>query len=322
MSCMIRIPEGHGIRFDKAGMQHFYPFLSMEELVSNVQSWGKQVKIIGNGNWLTQASKLIEEVGEGAGWLCRGNAAEVKDAVGDKCFLIAMVTTLLELDAVEIMCSEVEYDCGTQGRGESLFAHTLLHKVNLWLATGIDQASDPVSMDSGVNKDFIAGSFTHAVSWLREYATVNGFTLEDAFSMAWDTVKDRKGRLTPEGVFIKMSELAYFQPTEFLPSDQIDAKMEEVVSYGGVVLCLGQVTDPDTVAPIDVAQNSITILPKDGDGFVMVVPDDRELETVYVFVPEDPTKMVVPMVEFVKMANGIDAFKPVKEFIVIKEQNA
>lgn len=67
MSCMVRIPEGHGIRFDKQGQHHFYPFLSMEELVSNVQGWGKQVKIIGNGQWITQATKLIEEVGEGAG---------------------------------------------------------------------------------------------------------------------------------------------------------------------------------------------------------------------------------------------------------------
>lgn len=321
MSCMVRIPEGHGIRYDKQGQHHFYPFLSMEELVSNVQGWGKQVKIIGNGNWITQASKLIEEVGEGAGWLCRGNAIEVKDAVGDKCFLITMVATMLDLDAEAIMGSVAEsYGCSGE-RNNPLLAHTLLHKVNLWLATGIDQALDPAAADSETSKGFIIGSFTAAVAWLREYAEVNEFTLEDAFSMAWDTVKDRKGRLTPEGVFIKMSDAAYFAPAELLTCEQIDAKLEDVVKNGATALWLGPVGDQTKDVSEEFLRNLMRVTTTD-DGFGLVPPQDDLRETVYVFVPEDSAKLLIPMSKFIGMANAFSALKPVKEYIVIKEHNA
>lgn len=321
MSCMVRIPEGHGIRFDKQGQHHFYPFLSMEELVSNVQGWGKQVKIIGNGNWITQATKLVEEVGEGAGWLCRGNKVEVKDAVGDKCFLIAMVASMLDLDTTAIMGSVAESYYGPAERNNPLLAHTLLHKVNLWLATGIDQALDPVNADSETSKGFTEGSFTAAMSWLREYAEVNGFTLEDAFSMAWDTVKDRKGRLTPEGVFIKMSDAAYFAPAELLTSEQIDAKMEEVVKSGASVLCLGPVGGEHAFESDAVSMNRIS-LHVNPDGYGMVMPVAPVRDAVYVFVPEDPAKFIATMPELIDMVNNFTSLKPVKEYIVIKEHNA
>lgn len=320
MSCMVRIPEGHGIRYDKQGQHHFYPFLSMEELVSNVQGWGKQVKIIGNGQWITQASKLIEEVGEGAGWLCRGNEAEVKDAVGDKCFLIVMVGTMIGLDIKVIMDTVAESYYHPDARANPLLAHRLLHKVNLWLATGIDHAMDN-DMGSDMPSDYVAACFTNAVSWLREYADVNNFTLEDAFSMAWDIVKDRKGRLTTDGVFIKMSDPAYFAPAELLSSDQIDAKMEEVVKNGNTILCLGQVGGTAAFESDVVAENRARIITTT-DGYGLVTPKADLNETVYVFVPEDSAKLIIPMPEFIGMVNGFHALKSVKEYIVIKEHNA
>lgn len=320
MSCMIRIPEGHGIRYDKQGQHHLYPILTMEQLVANVQGWGKQVKIIGNGQWITQASKLIEEVGEGAGWLCRGNEAEVKDAVGDKCFLIVMVGTMIGLDVKVIMDTVAESYYNPSERANPLLAHRMLHKVNLWLATGIDHAMDN-DMGSDMPSDYVAACFTNAVSWLREYADVNNFTLEDAFSMAWDTVKDRKGRLTPEGVFIKMSDPAYFTPVEHLPTEQIVAKMEEVVSNGASVLMLDSLACEELSVSDLVRQNRLRIIAS-GEGYGLVTPLADLNETVYVIVPEDSAKQTIPMVEFIAMVNGFTALKPVKEYIVIKEHNA
>lgn len=320
MSCMVRIPEGHGIRFDKQGQHHFYPFLSMEELVSNVQGWGKQVKIIGNGQWITQATKLIEEVGEGAGWLCRGNKVEVKDAVGDKCFLIAMVASMLDLDTAAIMDTVAESYYHPAERANPVLAHRLLHKVNLWLATGIDHAMDN-DLGSDMPCDYVAACFTAAMSWLREYAEVNGFTLEDAFSMAWDTVKDRKGRLTPEGVFIKMSDAAYFAPAELLTSEQIDVKLEEVVKNGATVMWLGPVGDQTKDMSEEFLRNRMRVITT-AEGFGLVTPQEELRETVYVFVPEGSAKLIIPMPEFIGMVNGFHALKSVKEYIVIKEHNA
>lgn len=320
MSCMVRIPEGHGIRFDKQGQHHFYPFLSMEELVSNVQGWGKQVKIIGNGQWITQATKLIEEVGEGAGWLCRGNEVEVKDAVGDKCFLIVMVGTMIGLDIKIIMDTVAESYYHPAERANPVLAHRLLHKVNLWLATGIDHAMES-DLNDDMAMDYVNACFTSAVSWLREYADVNNFTLEDAFSMAWDIVKDRKGRLTTDGVFIKMSDPAYFTPAELLTSEQIDVKLEEVVKNGATVMWLGPVGDQTKDMSEEFLRNRMRVITT-AEGFGLVTPQEELRETVYVFVPEDSAKLVIPMPEFIGMVNGFHALKSVKEYIVIKEHNA
>ena len=320
MSCMIRIPEGHAVRVDKNGQNVIYPILTMEELVSNVQGWGKQVKIIGNGVWLTQASKLIEEVGEGAGWLCRGNAAEVKDAVGDKCFLTVMVATMLGLDAGAIMNTMGESYYTPAERAKPLLAHRLIHKVNLHLAMAIDTALESEA-GNGPLDDYAESNFMAAVSWLREYADVNNFTLEDAFSMAWDTVKDRKGRLTPEGVFIKMSDAAYFAPAELLNSEQIDAKLEDVVKNGATVMWLGPVGDQTKDMSEEFLRNRMRVITT-AEGFGLVTPQEELRETVYVFVPEDSAKLVIPMPEFIGMVNGFHALKSVKEYIVIKEHNA
>lgn len=320
MSCMIRIPEGHGIRYDKQGQHHFYPILTMEQLVANVQGWGKQVKIITNGQWITQASKLIEEVGEGAGWLCRGNAGEVKDAVGDKCFLAVMVATMLGLDAEAIMDTVAESFYMPDERANPLLAHRLLHKVNLHLAMAIDNALESEA-GCGPLDDYAEANFMSAVSWLREYADVNNFTLEDAFSMAWDVVKDRKGRLTADGVFIKMSDPAYFAPAELLTSEQIDAKLEEVVKNGATAMWLGPVGSQDQELSDEFLKNRMRVITT-AEGFGLVPPQEELRETVYVFVPEDSAKLLIPMPEFVSMVNGFHALKSVKEYIVIKEHNA
>lgn len=320
MSCMIRIPEGHGIRYDKQGQHHFYPILTMEQLVANVQGWGKQVKILTNGQWLTQASKLIEEVGEGAGWLCRGNGGEVKDAVGDKCFLTVMVATMLGLDAGAIMDTVAESYYTPAERAQPLLAHRLLHKVNLHFALAIDTALES-EVGNGPLDDYAEANFMSAISWLREYADINQFTLEDAFSMAWDIVKDRKGRLTPEGVFIKMSDAAYFAPAELLTSEQIDVKLEEVVKNGATVMWLGPVGDQTKDMSEEFLRNRMRVITT-AEGFGLVTPQEELRETVYVFVPEDSAKLVIPMPEFIGMVNGFHALKSVKEYIVIKEHNA
>lgn len=320
MSCMMRIPEGHAVRIDKSGQSIIYPVLTMEQLVANVQGWGKQVKIIGNGQWVTQASKLIEEVGVGAGWLCRGNAAEVKDAVGDKCFLTVMVATMLGIDAGAIMDTVAESFYTPTERANPLLAHRLIHKVNLHLAIGIDAALESEA-GLGPLDDYAETNFMAAVSWLREYADVNQFTLEDAFSMAWDIVKDRKGRLTTDGVFIKMTDPAYFTPAEFLPSDKIDDKLEEVVKNGASVLCLGHIGSRNMYESDAVSENRIGLCTiRDGYGLYMPIQPVRE--TVYIFVPEDSAKHIATMPELIDMVNSFTALKPVKEYIVIKENNA
>ena len=42
---------------------------------------------------------------------------------------------------------------------------------------------------------------------LTNIAALAGFTLEEAWSHAWNDIKDRKGKLSPEGSFIKEGDV-------------------------------------------------------------------------------------------------------------------
>lgn len=97
----------------------------MDELISAVEQWARDRRIIPNSNPRSQLMKTMSELGELADATLKGDGDGVIDGVGD-----VLVTLII-------------------------------------------------------------------------YANLQGLTLEECLSSAYDTIKDRKGTLTPEGVFVK-----------------------------------------------------------------------------------------------------------------------
>jgi NTP pyrophosphatase (non-canonical NTP hydrolase) len=97
----------------------------MNELISAVEQWARNRKIIPNSNPLSQLMKTVSELGELADATLKDDDEGIIDGVGD-----VLVTLII-------------------------------------------------------------------------YANLQDVSLEDCLASAYETIKDRKGTLTPEGVFVK-----------------------------------------------------------------------------------------------------------------------
>lgn len=94
----------------------------------------------------------------------------------------------------------------------------LIEKVEAWAeARGITQNSNPQSQlmktvselgelaDATLkgDRDGVIDGIGDTLVTLVIYARLQGVRLEDCLTAAYDTIKDRRGYLTPEGIFVK-----------------------------------------------------------------------------------------------------------------------
>lgn len=89
----------------------------MTELDNNIIEWGRD-KGINNPN--KQTIKLMEEVGELAHEICRGNydSAELKDALGDIQVVLLILSDILGVNLDE--CKKMAYDVIAKRSGHTV----------------------------------------------------------------------------------------------------------------------------------------------------------------------------------------------------------
>ena len=78
------------------------------ELQELTEKWSKDRLITINGKAETQVLKLVEEVGEIAAAIVRGNKDEAKDGIGDACVVLTNLSKLLGTDINE--CWNIAYN--------------------------------------------------------------------------------------------------------------------------------------------------------------------------------------------------------------------
>lgn len=223
MQTAIRIPENHALRYDDKGQAIIYPILSMNELVANVLGWADRVGILEHAQWYSQATKLLEEAGEEAGGVARKKHDATKDAIGDICFLISVVGGMAGLDPVSILETDKNYVelIWDTSRPEGALMHRVLHRTHHTISMGIEflweahqlREAPRILLGRIANEQHnAANAFRKAVCYMRRMADAEGYSLEEAFSMAWDIVRHRKGRMNAMGAFVKMADPAFFEP--------------------------------------------------------------------------------------------------------------
>ncbi|MCP4988171.1 MAG: hypothetical protein GY928_19625 [Colwellia sp.] len=80
----------------------------MKKLIKKVKNWGKHKGFVIFGNRFQQVTKLIEECGELASAILKGNKAEQIDAIGDIQVVLILLSEMLGLDYEK--CLESAYD--------------------------------------------------------------------------------------------------------------------------------------------------------------------------------------------------------------------
>ena len=97
----------------------------------------------------------------------------------------------------------------------------LIHKVNLWsMSRGIINNSNPLAQfaklvsevgelgDNIAKQRDVTDDIGDCLVVLNTLAIMHDTTLEDCLNVAYDDIKDRKGHMNSEGIFIKEGDVA------------------------------------------------------------------------------------------------------------------
>mgnify|MGYP003339944865 FL=1 len=141
--------------------------MNKDQFIQNVIEWANARKIIQNGSLEGQHLKFIEEAGELAAAIARNNIDGIKDAIGDMC-------------VVEVILSKVEKRPGPPLASAG------------WREPNWD------------NVRIIQDAIEHMeVGFIDTLAYRYDFALEECWQAAWDAIKDRRGYMNEQGVFVK-----------------------------------------------------------------------------------------------------------------------
>lgn len=80
----------------------------MDTLITAINLWAWERNLINGSNPASQAVKLMEEVGELAGGICKNNADVIKDSIGDAFVVLVILAAQMGWSMEE--CVEAAYN--------------------------------------------------------------------------------------------------------------------------------------------------------------------------------------------------------------------
>jgi len=166
-----------------------------------ILGWARDRNLIEGSTPEKQLDKLFEEVGEYAGSSARSSVPEkreemlvkMQDGLGDV-FVVACI--MAEQMGVELNFDEME-EYTEEGRNGVMY-------LTMGCLAGLVEAEH-----QGINDTSLADfpeHFYFAVATAAAVAKRNGFDFLECIDMAWNEIKDRKGRMV-DGVFVKEADL-------------------------------------------------------------------------------------------------------------------
>lgn len=157
--------------------------------IDKVKQWFIDRDLENGGRLDKQSLKLSEEFGELCAGYLKKNEQLTKDSIGDCAVVIVGLALLIKVDVQEIFkTSENNEDVMT------CFSH---------LSRNI---SDFQIYQEFSAKDIPRLSLVRAIRWLKSLSTALGYDFEECFELAYQEIKDRKGRWI-DGTFVKEEDL-------------------------------------------------------------------------------------------------------------------
>ena len=161
--------------------------------LQNVKQWFIDRDLENGGRLDKQSLKLSEEFGELCAGYLKKNEKLTKDSIGD-CAVVIVGLALLIKAGVDKIFDEVfgnEYD-----EYHVIECLVLLNRTisNIQLSNGF------------TNKDMYIIDLTRSIYWLKSISKSLGYNFEECFELAYQEIKDRKGRWI-DGTFVKEEDL-------------------------------------------------------------------------------------------------------------------
>lgn len=192
------------------------PLFSVAECVENVVGWSTARGILENGKWYTQVTKFYEEDGEAATGISKTKKALIMDGLGDALVVLVNITALIDWTPKVIAVMLDRARDRIENNVPFGDSHRLFHKMRLNFTLMNDVVYNACDMyplkdngrpllgnDEGIEfEELMLKSLWYMEALARAYEV----TLEQCFSLAWDEIKDRKGYLNADGIFIKEAD--------------------------------------------------------------------------------------------------------------------
>ena len=160
--------------------------MKFKEFKKNVVKWAKDRGIIPNSSFDAQYIKLVEELGELALGIRKRNDDLIRDSIGDIAVVLINLAAIQGIDVKDIQIGWIK---------------TTTSKFNL-LAYFIGQL-----VFERKNKESMRTVVNDCLFLLESIATENGESFMKCCELAWNEIKDRKGYLREDGIFIKEEDI-------------------------------------------------------------------------------------------------------------------
>ncbi|HBZ1698438.1 TPA: hypothetical protein MJQ33_004658 [Salmonella enterica subsp. enterica serovar Enteritidis] len=183
------------------------PVYSIANCAEHVKGWSKERGILDNGKLETQITKFFEEFGEIATGISKNKPELIMDGIGDALVVLVNILELgkdklsgkmstaeiiergLQLQVDDVTDVEEHFD-------DNGYPHHLyLHATEIF-------ATAFIRSDAGFDQ------LNWALYRLAKLALYYRLDIRHCFSLAWHEIKDRKGYLNADGIFVKEADLA------------------------------------------------------------------------------------------------------------------
>lgn len=183
------------------------PVYSIANCAEHVKGWSKERGILDNGKLETQITKFFEEFGEIATGISKNKPDLIMDGIGDALVVLVNVLELGkdklsgEMTTAEIIEHGLQLQVDDVADVEEHFDdngyphHLYLHATEIF-------ATAFIRSDAGFDQ------LNWALYRLAKLALYYRLDIRHCFSLAWHEIKDRKGYLNADGIFVKEADLA------------------------------------------------------------------------------------------------------------------
>ena len=183
------------------------PVYSIANCAEHVKGWSKERGILDNGKLETQITKFFEEFGEIATGISKNKPELIMDGIGDALVVLVNILELGkdklsgEMTTAEIIEHGLQLQVDDVADVEEHFDdngyphHLYLHATEIF-------ATAFIRSDAGIDQ------LNWALYRLAKLALYYRLDIRHCFSLAWHEIKDRKGYLNADGIFVKEADLA------------------------------------------------------------------------------------------------------------------
>ena len=180
---------------------------SIANCAEHVKGWSKERGILDNGKLETQITKFFEEFGEIATGISKNKPELIMDGIGDALVVLVNILELGkdklsgEMTTAEIIEHGLQLQVDDVADVEEHFDdngyphHLYLHATEIF-------ATAFIRSDAGFDQ------LNWALYRLAKLALYYRLDIRHCFSLAWHEIKDRKGYLNADGIFVKEADLA------------------------------------------------------------------------------------------------------------------